>query len=279
MRRIAKTFAVIASLAAAPAVLAQTGIRNSAHDLSNSSGTTAVKNQEAAHNQICIYCHTAHHALSTQLLWNHAASLQSSWNWGNDLDGNAMTKSSAGTTLPTTLRAASKRCLGCHDGSVALGDMSNVGGGAAGVMSGFASIAGQTDAQGKLINAGYLIGQGGSMGGNHPISIPYAGQTGYNSIDSSVAASSVGPDVLGGYFSVVVGASCTSPSGVCTSAPATDGRDGAGVLLVPNVAGGTTNVGVECTSCHEPHNRYGYHGLTRVDVENASGLCRSCHNK
>ena len=50
------------------------GIRNSAHDLSNTSGTTTVKNQEAQHNQICIYCHTPHHAQSTQLLWNHSPS-------------------------------------------------------------------------------------------------------------------------------------------------------------------------------------------------------------
>jgi hypothetical protein len=269
------TIVVVAALLAVPAAAgAQTvGIRNSAHDLSNSSAAT-LKNTDADHNQICIYCHTPHKAQSTALLWNHTQTAQASFNWGNDLDGAAMSKSSAGTNLPTTLRSASKRCLGCHDGTVAIGDMSNIGGGFAGVMDGFENITGHTDGSGKLINAGYLIGGGGNLGGNHPISIPYAGQTGYNGIDSAEIAD----NSLGGYFSVATG-NCTSATGVCTSAPATDGANGAAINLIPNVTGGTTNVGVECSSCHEPHNKYGFAAFTRVDIENASGLCRSCHNK
>jgi hypothetical protein len=276
-----KIIMVVAALLAfgGPASAQVVGIRNSAHDLSNSSATATLKNQDATHNQLCIYCHTPHKAQSTALLWNHAATVTTSWNWGNDLDGNAMTRSSAGTNLPTTLRSSSKRCLGCHDGTVAVGDMSNIGGGFAGVMGGLANVASETDADGKLINSRYLVGASGNLGGNHPVSVPYAGETGYNSIDSAVAAAQVGPSVLGGYYNVVVGASCLSPTGVCTSAPASDGRNGAAVNLIPNVPGGTTNVGVECSSCHEPHNKFGYAAFARVDVANASGLCRSCHNK
>ena len=270
---------VLAALLALPAA-ARAQIRNSAHDLSNSSATSTLKNQEATHDQLCIYCHTPHKAQSAQLLWNHSPTLSTSWNWGSDLDGNAMTKSTAGTTLPTTLKSSSKRCLGCHDGTVAVGDMSNIGGGFAGVMSGLASVSGHTDADGKLINAGYLVGGGGNLGGNHPISIPYAGQTGYNSIDSSVPASEVGPSVLGGYYSVVTGASCLSPTGICTSAPVSDGRDGSKINLIPNLPGGTANVGIECSSCHEPHNKFAPNAaFTRVNIAVASGLCRSCHNK
>jgi hypothetical protein len=120
---------------------------------------------------------------------------------------------------------------------VAVGDMSNIGGGFAGVIGGLASVGGHTDADGKLINSAYLVGAAGNLGGNHPVSIPYAGETGYNSIDSSVPASEVGPSVLGGYYSVVTGASCLSPTGICTSAPASDGRNGAAVNLVPNAPG------------------------------------------
>jgi hypothetical protein len=258
------------------AVFAQ-GIRNSDHDLSNSS-TAALKNANPANNEICIYCHTPHRAQSTQFLWNHSPTLTVAWNWGNDLDGNAMTKTTTGTNLPSTLRSGSKRCLGCHDGSVAIGDVSNAGDGVAGIIPGLASIVGLTDASGRLIDAAKLIGAGGNMGGNHPVSIPYAGETGYNGINSSVPAAWIGPAVVGGYYNVsVVG--CTSPTGVCTTAPVTDGRNGAAVNLVPNLAGGTTNLGVECSSCHEPHNQYGFAYFTRIDVANASGLCRSCHNK
>lgn len=255
--------------------LAAPGIRNSDHDLSNSS-TTALKNANAANNEICIYCHTPHRAQSTQFLWNHSPTTVVAWNWGNDLDGNAMTKTTTGTALPTTLRSGSKRCLGCHDGSVALGDVSNAGDGSAGVIPGLASIVGLTDATGKLIDATHMVGAGGNMGGNHPVSIPYAQQTGYNGQNSSVPAAWMG--AVGGYFAVTT-AGCTSPTGVCTTAAAADGANGAAVNLIPNVAGGTTNVGVECSSCHEPHNQFDFAYFTRVDNTVASGLCRSCHNK
>lgn len=257
-----------------PATVFGQSIRNTAHDLSSSS-TGPLK---SSNGQICIFCHTPHRAQSTQFLWNHTATTQTSWNWGNDLDGNALTKSTTGTPLPATLRSGSKRCLGCHDGSVALGDVSNAAGGNAGVIPGLESVLGLTDGSGKLIDAAKLIGAGGSMGGNHPVSIPYAGQTGYNGLNSSVPPSWMA-GAAGGYFDVATGSACTSPTGVCTNAPATNGRNGAAINLVPNLAGGTTNVGVECSSCHEPHNKFGYSWFTRVDVQNASGLCQSCHNK
>lgn len=257
-----------------PAVATAQGIRNSNHDLSASS-TTILKS--TSDNQICKYCHTPHRAQSTQFLWNHTASTQTSWSWGNDLDSSALTKTTRGTPLPGVLRPGSKRCFGCHDGSVAIGDVSNAGGGAAGVIPGLASIVGLTNAAGQLINTAKLIGQGGNMGGNHPVSIPYAGQTGYNGLNSSVPLALTG-GAAGGYYGVAT-SGCVSPTGVCTTAPASDGRDGSKINLIPNIAGGTTNLGVECSSCHEPHNQFGYAYFSRVDVSNASGLCRSCHNK
>ncbi len=119
----------------------------------------------------------------------------------------------------------------------------------------------------------YLVGTGGNMGGNHPVSIPYAGQTGYNSITSAATADGA----LGNYYAPVT-TGCTSASGVCTAAPATDGRNGLAINLLRN-ASGATIYGVECTSCHEPHNKTGYANFTLIDNTVASGLCRSCHNK
>lgn len=266
--------ALVAGVFLPATALAQ--IRNSDHDLSFSS-TTTVKNQNATENQICKYCHTPHRAQSTQLVWNHTASTTTSWTWGNDLDGAALTKTTAGTTLPTGLKSGSKRCLGCHDGTVAIGDVSNAGDGAAGVIPGLASIGTFTNAAGRLIDATHMVGVGGSMGGNHPVSIPYAGQTAYNGLNSGSGAIADGNP--GNYYAVAT-ASCGSPTGVCTAGPTTDGRDGTKINLIPNTPGGTTNVGIECTSCHEPHNKYSPNEyFTRVDVGNASGLCRSCHNK
>lgn len=249
-------------------------IRNSRHDLSNTATGPGPKNTNVAENQICKYCHTPHRAQSTQLVWNHTQTATVVFNWGTDLDGSPLTATRQGTALPTALRNASKRCLGCHDGTVALGDVSNAGGGVAGVIPGLASIAGETNAAGQLSNAAYIVGAGGNMGGNHPISIPYAGET-YGAVTSVVLADSS----LGNYWSTTT-TGCVSNSGVCTSAPATDGRNGIAINLIPFTPGATTNLGVECVSCHEPHNKYDPNPyFTRVNVNAASGLCRSCHNK
>jgi predicted CXXCH cytochrome family protein len=269
--------ALIVTLALPGVAMAQ-GIRFTDHDLSFSGG----KNVNPANNQICIYCHTPHKAQSTNLLWNHTATLATSWNWGVDLDGAALSATFTGTPLPATLKSGSKRCLGCHDGSVAIGDVSNASNGVGAIIPGLANLS-FSDAAGHLNDPGKQLstvtGTVGTMGGNHPISIPYAGQLGYNGISSSVPATWMG-GAIGGYYDIATGVACTSTTGVCTSAPATDGRNGAAINLIPNVVGATTNVGVECSTCHEPHNKYApFSFFTRVDFANASGLCRSCHNK
>jgi predicted CXXCH cytochrome family protein len=145
-----------------------------------------------------------------------------------------------------------------------------------------ASILTLTDSNGKLTDPTHIVGGPvagtvGAMGGNHPISIPYAGQTGYNGLNSAVPTALLN-GATGGYWGVAT-SGCVSPSGVCTLAPNAGTTNGSAINLIPNAAGGTTNLGIECTSCHEPHNQYGFPYFTRVDVTQASGLCQSCHNK
>lgn len=246
-------------------------IANTAHDLG--SGSTADV-RATTETQLCKFCHTPHVAQSTQLLWNHTQTAAVAFTWGNDLDGNALTATTEGTTLPTALRNASKRCLACHDGTVAIGDVSNANGGVAGIMP-ITTVAGRSTAGGLMIG-GNRTGVGGNLGGNHPVSVPYAGET-YGLNVSGVPAAKVGAAVIGGYYNVVT-AGCTSPSGVCTSA--TGGAlNGAAINLIPFTPGGTTNVGVECTTCHDPHGvGGGVPYFARVPVA-GSALCRSCHNK
>jgi len=268
MRRLIRGVALAALL---PALCWAQGIRNSPHDLSMTSSATV---KATAETQICKFCHTPHTSQSTQLLWNHTQTAQAGYSWGNDLDGSPITMTGHGTNLPTTLRNASKRCLGCHDGSVAIGDVSNVGTGGPGRIA-VAVVAGRTDANGNLINAGVQVGVGGSMAGSHPVSIPYAAQTGYNGQNSGVPPSLV-DNAIGNYWMVRT-TGCTSPSGVCTQASGAP-VDGAAINLIPQTPGSATNVGIECGTCHEPHNKTGLPYFSRVDM-NQSGLCRSCHNK
>jgi hypothetical protein len=270
------------------------GIRNSNHDLSNT-GTARIHNANTTANQICIYCHTPHHAQSTQLVWNHTQT-SNTLSWGNDLDGNPLTATTMGTPLPTALKNASKRCLGCHDGSVAIGDVSNAGNGGSVVSSGGTYtitnfIAGlesivnsangyqYTDANGHLADVRKQIAVGGNMGGTHPVSIPYAGQTGYNGLTSKAVAD----NAVGNYFATQSGPSCVNTTGFCTTGAGSAEIIGTQINLIPEVSNAGGNVagalGVECVTCHEPHSKFGYDPFLRVSVKNASGLCRSCHNK
>ncbi len=250
--------------------LAFAQIANTGHDMGSTS-TAPVRG--TVETQLCKFCHTPHMATSTQLLWNHRPTAANLFSWGNDLDGNALIATTEGTTLPTALRNASKRCLACHDGSIAIGDVMNGGAGVAAIMP-ITTVALRSSAAGLMLG-GNRTGVAGNLGGNHPVSVAYAGQT-YGTSVSGIPAGKVGPGVVGGYYNTVI-VGCTSPSGVCTSA--TGGTlGGAAINLIPFTPGTSTNLGVECTTCHDPHGTAGTTFFSRVTLTGSS-LCRSCHNK
>jgi predicted CXXCH cytochrome family protein len=244
-------------------VLAATGIRNSRHDLSSTSGTAGPKS--TSNGQICIFCHTPHKAQSTILLWNHTMT-SATLTWDTPT-------TSKGTTIPSALNIGSKRCLSCHDGSTAIGDVSNAGAGAAGVIAVTSTTGSQVDGTGKLIDTSFLVGSGGNMTGTHPVGIAYPGSAGaYYGSTTGIAT-----PASDGYYPSQTGAGCAIPGLYCTTAAAGDGVDGSKVKLYRDTTNG--GVGVECGSCHDTHNEYGNAHLTVIENENASGLCRSCHNK
>lgn len=247
--------ALLALLAALPA---GAGIDNSRHDLSAGSASPVKSPTE---NRICVFCHTPHRALRQTLLWNQSATAQAGYTWGRPA-------TIAGTTLPASIRPESKRCLDCHDGTVALGETS----------AGRIPVSGAgVDASGRLVDPFYLVGQGGDLSSHHPVSIPYAGQSGYNGLSSGVPPAKVN-DLPGGYFAVTT-AGCVNTTGVCTTAAARPGADGHRINLVPNAPGSTTNVGIECISCHEPHNRFNFQYMTRLETVANDDLCYGCHYK
>jgi predicted CXXCH cytochrome family protein len=232
-----------ALVALLPLAAAYAAITNSKHDLSSASTATV---KSTGTDQICVFCHTPHKAQSTQVLWNHSASANAAFNWGG------VTQTSGGTTLPAAISTRSLRCLSCHDGSVALGDVTNFGGAAASLaMTG----AGQT--ANKLTDAYYVVGASGNLGGNHPVGIPYPGQAGqYNGISTTV----------------------TSGSGTGYVAAAT--ITGSATTTVKLFADATTPsvVGIECGSCHDVHNSQSLPALLWKDNA-GSALCISCHQK
>jgi len=239
----------------------QVGLRNSAHDFSASS-TAAVKSNE---RQMCKFCHAAHGAQSTSLLWNHQPSSRT-YNWGG------RTATLSGTPLTGAINEASKKCLSCHDGSVALAALTNDG------TPGHTSttvFTGPVDrlAGGVLLGVNVVVSATGDVSANHPFSIPYAGNA-YGGITSAVPAGS--PE----YHTLKADGSCRTATGICTTAAA-GGSDGTVIQLYPATAGSlnTGTTGIECGTCHEPHNQYGNRWLMRLDAATTDNLCSACHIK
>lgn len=258
-RRLAPALSAALLLALPGAAAAQLGIRNSAHDFSAGSAAVTRSND----TQICKFCHAPHGAQAT-LLWNHLPSSQT-YNWGG------RTTTFHGTQLPqgTNIGDPSKRCLACHDGTVALASLQNDG--TAGHTASI-TFTGNVSA-GRLTGAAVVVSAGGDLSANHPFSIPYPGST-YRSVTS-------GPLVpIAEYQPLQAGGTCRTATGICTTASAGP-VDGAVIQLYPTVPGSlsTATAGLECGTCHEPHNQFGNALFLRLDAMSSSSLCSACHIK
>lgn len=233
----AVSWAQTSGTAAPGAGLAETG-----HDFSG----------RASGAGLCTFCHTPHKALQTLLLWNHTLSTNT-FSW----DAPATT---AGTTLPTfagdTYRGATAKCLSCHDGSVAVGDVAWWNGGKPSV---------------ALDNARHVssdpvnVGVGGNMAGNHPVVIPYPFQgtaSTYNRVTSGAG---------------FVASEWQADPAALNIRLFND--DGFGNITAGAVAART---GIECSSCHDPHNRAStgeYFLRGTLTGRTVAYICVKCHAK
>ncbi len=240
--------AMVILLATPVAANATGGIATTSHDF-----TTYIGNSVAV--GLCTFCHTPHKAYQTSLLWNHSPSLNPSFSWSD------ATKTVGGTTLPAdiaTWAGNTKLCLSCHDGSVAIGDIawfdeaSHTGGSAINTLK-------------HTPPDAFNVGFGGVMNGNHPVAVPYP----FNFSPGTYNSITTGSDVLMSEF---------------VGDPTANGirlfHDTAGVVTAGAVAGST---GMECSSCHDPHNgptaigdKFLRGNLTGND---ANYICLKCHIK
>ena len=205
-------------------------ITTTKHNLSSDNPGTY---RATAEQRICLMCHTPHNANPAGPLWNHT------------LSGATYTPYSSSTlnAQPGQPTGASKLCLSCHDGTVAVGSVYNMPGAyeewlAPGVYRYSGTIVGLEE----TIASSALLGI--DLRDDHPISFLF---------DSTLASYS------GEFF---------SPSTL-------DGPSGMGVKLDQNGE-------LQCTSCHEPHSSENPKFL-RVAYQDGGGfgspLCRTCHNK
>lgn len=111
MKYVPRLLALLLGVGAAAAIAQQSNsIINSKHNLS-ASGPGAVR--ATGEPQVCIFCHTPHHATNVYPLWNR------------NILPTAYTpyKSNSLNAKPGQPTGASKLCLSCHDGTVALGSV------------------------------------------------------------------------------------------------------------------------------------------------------------
>ncbi len=208
--------------------------------------------------QICRYCHVPHGARAQSFIFSHTPTTQT-YVWG------ATTQhTQGGTTLQGNIADSvnngswSAGCLDCHDGSVALGSLYN------GITNTFSGT-GVDGTTGAMIDSGpggtgsniYKVTKKGgftNLNGNHPVSVPYPGQTG-----------SFRGQAVPSWNTTYVNEYVTPTAGVV----------GGTLSLARDYTGGA--YGVECSTCHDPHGA-GFSYLLR-DTHVGSAICLDCHVK
>ncbi len=238
-----------------------TGIAATAHDFTSGGTKTATGgNGETFTIGLCTFCHTPHRAISTLLLWNHTLST-ATYSWD-------VPTTTAGTTFPTfkgdTYKGPTAKCLSCHDGSVAIGDVAWFGEGKPAL-----PLDNTQHQWPDVFNVGATGGTLGSMKGNHPVAMPYPYLNAKNT-----------------YNLVTTGDGITL--GEWQATPIFPVRyfsdDGSGNITGFNSPALATagQTGIECSSCHDPHNRASVDDLFlrgMIGGNDTNYICLKCHIK
>ena len=266
--------ASILLLSASAGALAQSDVASTKHNLTGG-GPGSVKVGGAS--QVCIYCHTPHASSPAAPLWNR-------------LDSGQFYQTYESPTLKAIVgqpTGASRLCLSCHDGTIALGQTYNPKNSAA------------TAVYLSPSDSGYI---GTDLRDDHPISFPY---------DSALAAqrrelrdpSSLPPDLPLDHDQQLQCTTCHDPhddsfgqflrmsnieSRMCIScheirdwtsnphATSAAALSNATRDTWENLKEATTVRAAGCQSCHRSHSGGGRPWLLRRDVEEDN--CYSCHD-
>lgn len=241
------------------------GLIGTSHDFTTVTGDNMV-GAPSTPIGLCTYCHTPHKAQSTLLLWNHTLS-------GNTFKWD-VPSTTAGTTYPTIAGGSYKgptvKCLSCHDGSVAVGD---VGWFKAQAWNGTGTPATAPLTAFKLGSNGdktNVVGSAGGMAGNHPVAMPYPWANTLNTYNSQTNGSMLQTAEWVG-----------DPTTNTAAKIRLFNDDGTGVISAGPIA---TKTGIECSSCHDPHNKsavddYFLRGKVAGSQISDGYLCVQCHKK
>lgn len=254
-RLIVSLFYTVAMVLAAPFVHAAPGDGLVAGESHYFGGNDV--NADGVLTGACTYCHTPHSAQTQTLLWNQTATPAGTYGWEQALT----TGGTAYADLdPATNVGPSIKCLSCHDGTATAGDLGHFNNQ-------------DPDTSGDAaVGPAFTIGNGATAGdelvGNHPVSMPYP----LNSTASSYNNATNGPTaVLSDWIAdpTVNGIRMFNDSA----------GDGSTIAAGAGTGG---DAGIECSSCHDPHN-----GATVQDVfylrgtvgDSANYICAKCHDR
>ncbi|MGK7346254.1 MAG: cytochrome c3 family protein [Candidatus Nitrospinota bacterium M3_3B_026] len=242
------------------------------------------------YGEVCVYCHTPHGASNTvdAPLWNRTDK------------GNAYTLYNLPLTsgqTPTQPGVNSLTCLSCHDGVTAIDSIINMPG------SGRYNAAQETS-----VNYAFLDTWPNAQGGHYALTVPGPGYSGDGCLDchgvgfaTNFFTNRMSPD----FRLFVIGTDLTDDHPVGVKLPDTNtydfkaptGTDGALQFFDTNGDGRADNnevrfydtgegYEVECASCHDPHGVESagpgsefIPSFLRVNNNNASSLCLTCHDK
>lgn len=224
------------------------------HNLSTSGPGT---NKASGETRICVFCHTPHQVVTAKPLWNHTASVQTFIPYDQ--------------TISTTLKSnpgqpdgSSKLCLGCHDGTVALG---------------------ATGTEGNISGLGTPLGGPASLGTNlsnsHPVSFVF---------DSALTVQKgelVDPVVLTDKVKLDANSklqctSCHDPHDNSNGNFLVMGNSGGALCTTCHVKTGWSAAahktsaalaGAGCNACHQSHKAGAVPLLKKSEV----ALCFDCH--
>jgi len=291
-----QNIALVAAMLVSGSVLASvggTGIKGTRHDFANRTNFlgSQVTNPGVA-NQVglCSFCHTPHSAQSTALLWNKSMSTNT-FKWD---DATVTTGGTNFSTMAPGYKGATVKCLACHDGSVAVGDVSMYKGKVNPSVNTF-KVGQQPDNFDGKTWAGtdarpqYVIGSSGLMNGTHPVGMPYPLGNAVNT-----------------YNGVTNGTEVALQEFVANPHTATGAAKGGGTAVTPTSAGGGTanaliklyndtgtgivagtapgKSGMECSTCHDPHNKqttddWLLRGKAQGSTVEDGYICVQCHIK
>jgi len=276
---------------AAMASVGGNGIKGTRHDFAtrtNFLGSQVTNPGQADQVGLCSFCHTPHSALSTALLWNKTMSANT-FTW----DDATTTGGTNFASMAPGYKGASVKCLACHDGSVAVGDV-NMYKGKKSNHNTFKVGDQPTDYTGKTWTSAdarpqYQVGAGGLMAGTHPVGMAYPFGQAINTYNSTTTGGEV---VLAEFDTNPHQVTPTSVGGGLSSSATANGLGTAnsliklyndvGGVMKAGTAAGTT--GMECSTCHDPHNKQTvddrFLRAKEIGSTKAQGyICLQCHIK